>query len=107
MCDRTQPGKNIDILSSVKWYVAACVRTEAQETKNSRCSDHKILQLSVSIYLYICVCTCRAGSLSKRINVYFCVGLSDSGVGEGPEGFWLQYARGNRVQHGSLHPKTG
>lgn len=90
-----------------------------RDAKNSRCYDHKTRRGSakqksdiraralVCISLYICVCTCPAGSLSKRINVYFCVGLSNSGVGEGPEGFWLQYARGNRVQHGSLHPKTG
>lgn len=38
VCDGTQPGKNDDIVSSVKCHVAAaCASSNAQEPKNSRC----------------------------------------------------------------------
>lgn len=53
------------------------------------------------------LCTVWLARVGRWLWSLRCVGLSDGGVREGLPGLWLQPARGDRVQHGPVHPEAG
>lgn len=111
MCDRTQPGTNNPLTSSTK-----CCPSNHLEIQVVLNTHHTISYLANKLLaprkacISLCLCVgimCMFVCVGASRSSLRCVGLSDRGVGEEPQGLWLQPARGDRVQHGSVHPETG